>query len=43
MSLLDKFGVSLKIFTSLIGMMEDECIDLRESIGLAIKERVRRH
>jgi hypothetical protein len=38
MSLIDRFGVSLKIFTRLMEMMEDECVDLRVSINLAIKE-----
>ncbi|KAI0251002.1 hypothetical protein BJV78DRAFT_1282898 [Lactifluus subvellereus] len=38
MSLVDRFGVSLKIFTRLVGMMEDECVDLKESISKAIKE-----
>jgi hypothetical protein len=36
--LVDKFGVSLKIFTRLTEMMEDECVDLKESIINAIKE-----
>jgi hypothetical protein len=38
MRLIDRFGVSLKVFTRLMEMMEDECVDLRESINLAIKE-----
>ncbi|KAH9969875.1 hypothetical protein BC827DRAFT_43056 [Russula dissimulans] len=36
--LVDKHGVSLKTFSRLVKMMEDECVDLKESISATIKE-----
>ncbi len=34
----DKYGVSLKVFNPLVKMMEDECIELKESIRAKVRE-----
>lgn len=36
--LADKYGVPLKVFNRLVKMMEDECIELKESIRTTIRE-----
>ncbi|KAI0290911.1 hypothetical protein BC826DRAFT_1024960 [Russula brevipes] len=38
MPLIEKHGVSLKVFSRLVKMMEDECIDLKESICATVRE-----
>ncbi|KAH9999648.1 hypothetical protein BJV74DRAFT_165381 [Russula compacta] len=38
MPLVDKHGVSLKMFTRLVKMMDDECADLKESIRATVRE-----
>ena len=40
--LVDKYGVSLKTFNRLVKMMEDECVDLKESIHAKIKEMLKK-
>jgi len=37
-TLVDKYGASLKTFSRLVKMLEDECVDLKESISVTIKE-----
>ncbi|KAH9065202.1 hypothetical protein EDB87DRAFT_1574400 [Lactarius vividus] len=36
--LVDKYGVTLKIFSRLVKMLEEECVDMKESIKGAIRE-----
>ncbi|KAI9447254.1 hypothetical protein F5148DRAFT_1292335 [Russula earlei] len=36
--LVDKYGVSLKVFSRLVKAMEDECSDLKESICATVRE-----
>ncbi|KAI9443437.1 hypothetical protein H4582DRAFT_1924658 [Lactarius indigo] len=36
--LVDKYGVTLKVFSRLVKMLEEECVDMKESIKGAIKE-----